>query len=166
MNFTKYELEKNPKVKFDESITFAKDTFVNMSLLTNVYDINVVGEGYYDITDDKFYVEAIINGIMVVPCAVSNVDVDYPFESEMKEVYTFSKSDDDQLIEVKGQTVSLLPEILETIVLDVPLKVVAENVEYKSGKNWEVVSERSLNSEEKTIDPRLAKLKDFKFNDD
>lgn len=165
MNFTRNELEKKRRVEFNESIDFNQDTFVNMSLLRNLVDIEVVGDGYFDVTYNKFYTKATITGIMVVPCAISNVDVDYPFTSEMKITYAFDTAGDDEIL-VKGPTVHLLPEILQTIIMDVPIKVVSKDAKYKSGENWEVVSEEQLKSEDKPIDPRLAKLKEFKFSDD
>ncbi|MFV0255769.1 MAG: YceD family protein [Erysipelotrichaceae bacterium] len=165
MNFVKNELINKNQIKFTESIKFNKDTFINQSLLRDLKDIEVSGEGYYDITKEKFYIEAMISGIMIVPCALSDVDVDYAFSSEMSVIYSFAKAEEDE-VQVKGPIVNTMPEILQSIIMEVPLKVVSKNAEYKRGKNWEVVSEKKLNSEEKAIDPRLAKLKEFKFSDD
>ena len=51
------------------------------------------------------------------------------------------------------------------ILMEVPLKVVKEGlIEYPKGNGWEVVRE-SDQVEERPIDPRLAKLKDFKLDE-
>lgn len=50
--------------------------------------------------------------------------------------------------------------------MEVPHKVVKEGVEYPKGKGWEVVTEDDFNASKKNaIDPRLAKLKEFKIEE-
>ena len=61
-----------------------------------------------------------------------------------------------------------LTPILEDVVLqEVPLKVVKKGkIDYPKGKGWSVTTEKEYakrKSEE--IDPRLAVLKDYKFDD-
>ena len=58
----------------------------------------------------------------------------------------------------------LLPVVFQLILMEVPLKVVKEGIkEYPKGKDWEVVKEEDYQKEKrKEIDPRLAKLKEFK----
>ena len=51
--------------------------------------------------------------------------------------------------------------------MEVPLKVVKEGIkEYPKGDGWEVVKEEDYTKSKKDdIDPRLAKLKEFKLED-
>lgn len=67
--------------------------------------------------------------------------------------------------EAKGDIVELYPVLFQLIMMEIPYKVVKEGLtDYPKGKGWEVVREEDLiASKEKAIDPRLAKLRDFKI---
>ena len=51
--------------------------------------------------------------------------------------------------------------------MEVPLKIVKEGLtQYPKGDGWEVVKEEDyIKEKSKEIDPRLAKLKEFKLED-
>ncbi len=163
LDFLKRDLIYQNNVEFDEEVEFVSDIFKDNKLLNALKDIRVVGKGYYQNDLVLFTVSGKITGIMVVPCAISLVDVDYPFSADLAATYTFYKGDD-SVIEVKGDKIDLLPEVFQSIIYEVPLKVVANDAKYLKGKNWEVISESD--TQNKVIDPRLAKLKDYKFEDD
>ena len=77
---------------------------------------------------------------MIVSCAVSLEEVAYPFETESTEVFSFVKVDfDEDVHEVKKNTVDLTPIVFQNIVMEVPIRVVKEGAEMKShGKGWQV----------------------------
>ncbi len=163
LNFNKVDLFRTQQVEIDEEIEFSKATFAKNHLLNEVKKTKVVGKGYYDQDLDIFIVNADIRGTMVVPCAISLVDVDYLFEIDYEATYSFN-SNDDQHILVKGDNIDLLPDIFQSILLEVPLKVVSKNAVYQKGDNFEVIHEENYHKE--SIDPRLAKLKEYKVQDD
>ena len=106
---------------------------------------------------------------MVVPCSITNEDVDYPFHTEGSQVFAFHKvSKDSDIIETKGDIVELMPVIFQTIILEVPLKVVKEGLkEYPKGDGWEVIREEDyIKAKKDEIDPRLAKLREFKVEEE
>mgnify|MGYP003271358823 FL=1 len=82
-------------------------------------------------------------------------------------MFSFEKTDDEDVHEVKGDVVELLPVIFQLIVMEVPLKIVKEGLtQYPKGDGWEVVKEEDyIKEKSKEIDPRLAKLKEFKLED-
>jgi uncharacterized protein len=72
----------------------------------------------------------------------------------------------DEQIAVKGEVVDLKPEIFQSIMGEVPLKVTVKNPKKMQGKNWEVISEAEYYQEfDEKIDPRLQKLQEFSFED-
>ena len=98
---------------------------------------------------------------MIVPCSITLEDVEYDFHTKSLEVFSFDKVDDEDVHEVKGDVVELLPVVFQLILMEVPLKVVKKGLkQYPKGDGWEVVKEEDYKkSEKKDIDPRLDKLK-------
>ena len=72
------------------------------------------------------------------------------------------KQEDEDVIEVKRDTVDLTPVVFQEIMMDVPMRVVKEGATLKTkGNGWKVLNEEDVELEEDYIDPRLAKLKDY-----
>lgn len=111
----------------------------------------------------QLYVDFNVKGQMILPCAVSLEDVDYPFSIDSSVVFAFYKpSVDEEVIEVKRDKVELTPVVIQEIMMEVPMRVVKEGATLKnSGNGWKVLSEEDAKQDEDYIDPRLAKLKDY-----
>lgn len=105
---------------------------------------------------------------MVVPCAITDEDVLVEFKTEDDPVFSFGKTDDEEAIEVKGDTVELMPVVYPLIMMEIPLKVVKPGLkDYPKGDGWEVLTEEEyLREKQSQIDPRLAKLRDYKPKDE
>ena len=127
---------------------------------------NVAGEivFYYDATDE-LRINYQVQGEMVCPCAISLEDVYVPFEL----------SDDDKVVNKPEEEGFLLDcdRTIEDIILyivmpEVPIKVVKkEKIEYSRGDGWSFVSEEDYEASRKDeIDPRLQKLKEYRFEED
>lgn len=156
-------------IRFDETIRFDKEVFKKHHHIRDLKDVNVRGSLRYDGVSDLVYCEMVVSGKMILPCAISQEDVEYPFTFDTEETFTFHKVEDDSDIhEAKGDVVELLPIIFSSIMMEIPLKVVKEGIQaYPKGDGWEVITEADYYSEKKKeIDPRLAKLKEFKIEED
>ncbi len=158
-------------IEFDEAISFGQEAFAKMTNLRGLTDVTVSGNIHYDLSSDLVYVNLDIEGVMVVPCSITLEDVEYDFHTNSLEVFSFDKVEKDEDIhETKGDIVELLPVIFQLIIMEIPLKIVKTDLkEYPSGNGWEVVKEEDYlraKQEQSTIDPRLAKLKQFKLEDE
>lgn len=164
MKWTKNELITKEYVTFDEDIEFTEDALVNQSRIISIKDLHVEGEGSYDEYQDIFEVSMHITGILVVPCAITNEPVEVDLDSEYEERFAFHKDNDLDVHVLKNDVVELLPIIFQLISLDVPLRIVKEEVaEYPKGDGWRVLSEDEYQkAKHDQVDPRLAKLKVFK----
>lgn len=158
----------NATITFDDSITFEPSAFSRMSQLKGLQDVTVSGNIHYEGHSDRVYADLDISGVMIVPCSITNEDVEYDFHTKSLETFAFDKSEDEDVHEAKGDVVELLPVIFQLILLEVPLKVVKEGItSYPKGDGWEVVKEEDyVKAEGKKLDPRLAKLKEFKIEED
>ncbi|MGN1344629.1 MAG: YceD family protein [Traorella sp.] len=171
MKWTKGELlqAENCTIEFDERIEFNEADLGKVSHLRKLRDVRVNGDIHYDASSDMAIANLHVSGVMVVPCCISLEDVDVEFDTSSTEVYSFAKNIEDLDIDVretKKDIVELYPAIFQLIVMEIPFKVVKENAKYPKGKGWEVVSEEELRESKKDqIDPRLAKLKEFKIDE-
>ena len=170
MKWSKMEImqAENGAIVFDDSITFDKSAFSKMSHLRGLQDVTVSGNIHYEDSMDRVYADLDIAGVMIVPCSITNEDVEYDFHTKSLEAFAFDKSEDEDVHEAKGDVVELLPVIFQLILMEVPLKVVKEGIaSYPKGDGWEVVKEEDyIQAKRKKIDPRLAKLKEFKIEED
>ena len=169
MKWARNELLKasHKVISFDESLSFPKEALANFPQIRSLQEVNVSGDLHYEPREERVYVHLEIDGIMVVPCAITMEDVEYPFSCESDEVFSFLKEKGDDIHECKGDVVELLPVIFQLILMEVPLKCVKEGLkEYPKGDGWEVVKEEDYVKEAKDeIDPRLAKLREFKIDE-
>lgn len=148
---------------FEESISFDKNAFENCSI-KGLEDVIVKGCGNYDPSTARLIVDLDIQGVMILPCSRTLDDVQYHFSVNDTLIYSFNKVDDDEdVIEVKGDVVDIMPQVFQLIMFEVPLRVVKEGSELqRSGNGWQVISQQELKkSKQDQIDPRLAKLKDY-----
>lgn len=168
MIFLKWNLQwiikqKDGRFHFDETLSFPPEMFHNLSQINGLKDVHVLGQGHLDMKNHQLYVDFQIDGEMILPCAISLEDVDYPFHIESNAIFAFYKpSEDEEVIEAKRNTVDLTPVIFQEIMMEVPMRVVKEGASLKThGQGWKVLSEEDKREDEDYIDPRLAKLKDY-----
>ncbi|GEN55683.1 hypothetical protein GCM10012290_04050 [Halolactibacillus alkaliphilus] len=138
-------------------------------------DIRQVGSvqvsGVASIQNKTITVNLSIKGVMVLPCARSLVDVDYPFEVDTIEVFSidpfYTEEDESEIHPIKGEILDLTPFIKENVLLEIPFRVYAdkeaiEKYALTAGDGWSVVEEDNV---EKKIDPRLSKLQSLLTDD-
>lgn len=159
--------QKNGEFKFSDELVFPKEVFLKFNNLLDLKNVYVEGNGRFVPKDRRLYVDLKIKGIMVLPCALTLEEVDYPFEIESTEVFSFDKPlPEEDIHEVKKNVVDITPIIFQNIMADVPLRVVKEGAEVKrEGYGWKIISNKEEVTDQEIIDPRLAKLKDY-FNDE
>lgn len=168
LKWTKSELlqAENNTIEFNDFIEFDETALTKVSHLRKLANVNVSGDIHYDQESDLAIANLHITGTMTVPCSISLEDVDVDFDTSSCEVYSFGKTEDEDVHETKKDIVELYPAIFQLIVMEIPYKVVKEGVTYPKGKGWEVVSEEDYQEVKKNeIDPRLAKLKEFKIEE-
>jgi uncharacterized protein len=108
-------------------------------------------------------------GRMVLPCAVTLEDVDYPFQINTAETFLLSAGTEHEIEgefvhHVEDEKIDLIPYLVEAILVEKPMRVVSEKASAQgnsSGDGWTLVDEET--SKQK-IDPRLEKLRKF-FDD-
>lgn len=168
MIFLKWNLQwlvkqKNGHFQFDEMLSFPSEMFHNLSQINGLKDVHVCGQGRLDTKNRQLYVDFQVEGQMILPCAVSLEDVDYPFHISSTAIFAFYKpTSEEDVIEVKKDVVELTPVVFQEIMMDVPMRVVKDGATLKTkGNSWKVLNDGDMQRDEDDIDPRLAKLKDY-----
>jgi uncharacterized protein len=153
------------KFTFDEQIIFDSSLIkTKAATLLDLKPVNVKGSGVFSSQTKILTLDLIIEGIMIVPCALSLEPTPYPFKIETTEMLSFDHDDEkDDYWPVFNDTVDLYSLVWQLICLEIPLKVIKEGAKIKtSGIGWKLVTEDEQEaSNEEIIDPRLAKLKDY-----
>ena len=119
---------------------------------------------YYD-ASEELRVEYHIGGNMICPDAMSLEDTEVPFDLKEDLKVTKDENSDGFYLD---RDMSIEEMALYIISPEVPIKVVKnEKIEYSKGDGWSFVSEEDYeSSREDEIDPRLQKLKEYKFEED
>ena len=165
MKWTRKELEQiGTPITFDEDALVEDGEFGDSVLIHGTKDVHVSGTGWLMEEEDRFACDLHISGKMICPDAITGDDLEIPFDTESQEVYSFVETDEEDIRVVKDEVIDLLPAVIDAIMLEVPISVTdADESEYPSGDGWVVMSEAEYQESRKDqIDPRLAKMKEFK----
>ena len=144
MNFDIRRLNSNidSSVNVDINYSFNKEELKKTDLLK--CDVTVKGEIFKSISDD-LALNLIVDGVMIIPCAVTLKPVEYPFNIEIN-------GEIDEIIENfdknYGNTIDIFPIIWENILMEIPMRVVSEDAkDFKiEGDGWKLVTEEEHSS--------------------
>ena len=130
-------LNRFSKIDIDEDIVFNEDDYKNTDI-RNLSGVHVDGTVTVDF-EDNIYLELNLKGKMILPCAVSLEDVEYEFDTLIEE----NIGNFEEIYKNSKNSLDILPILWENIVLEIPIRVVAESVKPSntSGDGWELISE-------------------------
>ncbi|UOQ47972.1 YceD family protein [Gracilibacillus caseinilyticus] len=103
-----------------------------------------------------------IKGTMILPCARTLVDVPYNFVVHAIESFTTTSYHQEEEVHlVNGEVLDLTPFIKENVLLEMPIRVFADQNKLDAntlteGNGWTLVTEQEQSEK---VDPRLEKLK-------
>ncbi|WP_209125477.1 DUF177 domain-containing protein [Alkalihalobacillus sp. BA299] len=155
---------KSKGLTFDETLDLSEIKKIDPQI-RDISPVRVIGEAIFTKNMISFPLEII--GEMTLPCSRSLLDVKFPFHLQVKEVFNLedyigiSEDEEEDIHKVEGETIDLVPYIMEQILLEIPLQVISEDADEKglqSGQDWELITEENKKDR---IDPRLADLAKF-----
>ena len=136
----------------DLNYSFSKEQLNN----TGILELNNVSmKGQITKNFDKLHLNLKVEGVMILPCSISLKPTKYPFLSQIDD-------DLDNLLEDfdknEANTLDIFPIIWENILMEIPLKVVNDDLSdvKTEGDGWKFIT-----SKEERINPELEKLKDL-----
>ena len=142
------------KIAVDTELTILPEYLVG----TDIKSITPVKvSGYVYNNEEELSLEIVASGTMILTCARTLKDVEYPFNIEINEIIG---ENEDNSLEIVQNSLDIFPIVWQNILVDVPLRVLHPDAKEESleGDGWRLITEED---KKEVIDPRLAKLKDF-----
>ncbi|GEO66315.1 DUF177 domain-containing protein [Levilactobacillus spicheri] len=177
MKWSLTELRKNHRsepLQFDQTLELKADLMerygdevLDLSPVQVKGLVSVVGEG-------DVVVVAQVKADLTVPSSRSLAPVDLPVDFKMTEYYVsdpaatqrFEKTD--VVMVITDDVIDFDKAVGDNIILQIPMHILSDaekqGAAMPEGQDWQVVKEADLakvEAEHQTVDPRLAKLKDF-----
>lgn len=141
LDLTKLQNRKENELTFNEVITLDeelyKDTDIR-SLSPLAVSINI-----HRVTDSDYSMDLNIKGTMVLPCSVTLKDVNYPFEVKTELKVSNNDENDEEYVKIMQNNIDIIPIIWQNIVLEIPLRVVSEDISDSpvEGDGWKLIRE-------------------------
>lgn len=164
MKFSMTEIKKNAfngPVEFEGTVDVSELEALNNDI-RKIDPVQV--EGICAVDEDELIFTFTIKGKMILPCARTLVDVSYPLDLQVTEVFTTSpvidlEKEKEEVHQILEETLDLTPYIKENIVLGTPYRVFSDKKPLEEGEGWTFRLEDTFKEEQKEkIDPRFAKL--------
>ena len=144
----------------DEVYSFKKDELEGTDLI-KLDDVKISGEIFKN-SLGNIELSLDIDGVMVLPCAITLNPVDYPFSINISgEIEELMQDLEENSINFKN-TIDILPIIWENILMEIPMRVISDEVKNKdinmSGDGWKFVTD------EEEINNPFSELLDYDMN--
>ena len=143
-------------VKINEEVTFPKEQLEKSGII-DIKDLKIEGILSKN-NQDEYILNVQLKGTLVLPCAVSLKPVDYQINTKIEgNVYEMLEETLENY-KKNEKTIDILPIIWENVLMEIPIRVVSDDLEgiKTKGNGWELVT-----GEKEEINPELAKLKDL-----
>lgn len=145
IDITPLKNESKEKIEFDENLEYTSEDLkgTNIKRLEN---INAKGS-ITRVSDDVYHLELGIKGNMILVCARSLEEVNYPINIFIDKNVSENVNPDENQIFFQN-SLDIFGIVWENIVLEVPLRVVKEGAQFlKEGNGWSLLEENeSTNS--------------------
>lgn len=143
-------------INIDFKYSFGEE-FLKQTDLIKLDDVSIKGEITKNSLDD-IELHLKIDGVMVLPCAITLKPVNYPFSIEFDKSLEEICEETTENLKKDENTLDILPIIWENILMEIPIRVVGDKNQnlQMEGDGWKLITE-----EEKKLNPELQKLKDL-----
>lgn len=157
IDLTKLMYSQVDEISIDNEIDIPKEYLEG----TEIKDISKVKvNGIITENGESFDINLNIKCNLTLICSISLKDVNYPVDINIDEMISDQGDLEEDFYKIINNSIDLLPIIWQNILVEVPIKVVSPDIEEENiyGDGWKFVTTEEENKE---IDPRLSKLKDF-----
>ena len=157
IDLTSLNTNHSKEIIIENKHNFSKEEIEKTELL-DLSEIVLSGSIIKDNLGD-YLIDLVINGVMTLSCAITLKPVKHPFSINVNgNLYDLLKEIDENTKKIEN-SIDILPIIWENILMEIPMKVVSEDVSDAKveGNGWKLVTEE----ETEKINPALASLKDL-----
>ena len=141
LDLTKLQSRKVDVLEFSDKVEIDKLLYENTDI-RNLSPVDVFIT-IHRVADSSYSMDLIIKGIMVLPCCMTLKDVNYPFEIKTEVKVSNDDESDEEYVKINQNNIDIIPIIWQNIVLEIPLRVVSEDVSDSpmSGDGWKLIRE-------------------------
>ena len=139
LDITKLQNRRADTLEYSDIITLDKDIYKN----TDIRDLSPIDVKIIirRVTDYSYDMNIELDGVMTLPCSVTLKDVLYPFHIENTVKLSNDDEIDEDYVKITQNTIDIIPIIWQNILLEIPLRVVSEDVSdlNTSGDGWKLI---------------------------
>ncbi len=141
LDLTKLQNRKANELEYNETIELDKSLYEGTDIRSlSPIDVSIT---IHRVTDSSYSMDLKIKGTMVLPCSLTLKDVLYPFDIKTEVKVSNDDEDDEEYVKIIQNNIDIIPIIWQNIVLEIPLRVVSEDVSDSpvSGEGWKLIRE-------------------------
>ena len=141
LDLTKLQNRKENELIFNEVITLEEELYKDTDIRSlSPLDVSI---NIHRVTDSDYSMDLYIKGTMVLPCSVTLKDVNYPFEVKTELKVSNNDENDEEYVKIMQNNIDIIPIIWQNIVLEIPLRVVSEDISGSpiEGDGWKLIRE-------------------------
>ena len=141
LDLTKLQNRKENELIFNEVITLDNELYKDTDIRElSPLDVSI---NIQRITDSAYNMDLYIKGEMTLPCSVTLKDVKYPFEVKTEVKVSNIDENDEEYVKIIQNNIDIIPIIWQNIVLEIPLRVVSEDISDSpiEGDGWKLIRE-------------------------
>ena len=141
LDLTKLQNRKENELIFNEVITLDNELYKDTDIRElSPLDVSI---NIQRITDSAYNMDLYIKGEMTLPCSVTLKDVKHPFEVQTEVKVSNIDENDEECVKIIQNNIDIIPIIWQNIVLEIPLRVVSEDISDSpvSGDGWKLIRE-------------------------
>ncbi len=141
LDLTKLQCRKVNNLEYHDVITLDESLYKNTDIIRlNPIDVDI---NINRVTDYSYYMHLVLKGIMILPCSISLKEVEYPFNIETDVKLSNNDEEDLEYVKINQNSIDIIPIIWQNIVLEIPLKVVSDDLDgsVTSGDGWKLIRE-------------------------
>lgn len=155
INLLDLKLNKIKEINIDDIVNIDKSFYENTDI-RSISDVKIKGKIIYH-GEDLFELLLNIDCDLILPCSITLDDVKRHVNINISEDLSENSEENNKII---NNSIDLIPIIWQNIILEVPLKVIGDNVDRSKlhGDGWRLVTDEDELQEK---DTRLEKLKEF-----
>ena len=141
LDLTKLQNRKTNELSYSDDVTIDESLYKE----TDIRSLSPVNVTIYihRVTDSEYQMDMQIKGTMILPCSLTLKDVSYPFDIKTEVKLSNDNENDDECVKINQNYIDIIPIIWQNIVLEIPLKVVSEDISdsITSGDGWKLIRE-------------------------
>ena len=157
IDLTKLISAEVDEISINDSVEIPKE-YLSGTEIKDISKVNI--EGSITENGESYDLYLNIKCNLTLVCSVSLKDVKYPIDIDINEIISQTGENLEDFCKIVNNSIDLVPIIWQNILVEVPIRVVSPDIKEQNiyGDGWKFVTTEEENKE---IDPRLEKLKDF-----